>query len=133
MNLGLTFGLVGLLFSSISIYLTPGGENIAFEIKTDGVIITGTYDIRIHNRKYNPSKDADIQKGDIILGVNNKKINSLAVPPAGIIGRTFSSRSIRQSIQTGPSAFIASAIAASSSAGVSQRNPLAPKASATLT
>lgn len=28
-----------------STYLIPGGENIGIQIKTDGVIIVGTYDI----------------------------------------------------------------------------------------
>ncbi len=46
---------------------------------------------------------------------------SLTVPPPGIIGRTFSSLPMRQSIQLGPFCFIASANAALNSAGVAAR------------
>ena len=57
--------------------LIPSGENILFEIKPDGVIVTGFYDVKDENRYYNPSIHSDICKGDLIKKVNGKKISSL--------------------------------------------------------
>lgn len=69
-----------ILFSSISYQLNDiyvGGENIVFEIKPEGIIVTGSYDIKINNKIYNPIKHSDILIGDIIYEVNNTKINSI--------------------------------------------------------
>lgn len=60
----------------------PGGENIAIEIKADGLLVTGTYDIQTSDGKvYNPSKDNDIQRGDLIYEVNHQKVESMADLP----------------------------------------------------
>ncbi len=76
MNLGI--GLVmGLSLLSSNVYLIPGGENIAFEVKTDGIIVTSTYDVKSGKDIYNPSKHSDINKGDIIKGVEGYKVDSL--------------------------------------------------------
>lgn len=77
MNLALTLNVVGLLLSSNNVLLVPGGDNIAFEIKSNGVIITGTYDINTSNGVYNPSNNQDIRKGDIIKEVEGNNIDSL--------------------------------------------------------
>lgn len=53
-------------------YLIPGGENIGIELKSDGVIIVGTYKIENNN----PAKDAGLIKGDIITSIDDKKISS---------------------------------------------------------
>ncbi|MGM9859082.1 MAG: SpoIVB peptidase [Bacilli bacterium] len=67
-----------LLASAKSINLIPGGQNIGIEIKTDGLIVSGTYDLRLENGSiYNPSKNSDINRGDIIIKANNKAVNSL--------------------------------------------------------
>lgn len=58
-------------------YLIPSGENIVFDLKIDGLLITGAYDIQIDNSIYNPFKDNDLRVGDLIVGVNNKRISSL--------------------------------------------------------
>lgn len=77
MNLALTLSVVGLLLSSNNVMLIPGGDNIAFEIKSNGVIVTGTYDINTNHGIYNPSNNEDIRKGDIIKQVEGTNINSL--------------------------------------------------------
>lgn len=76
MKLALSLNVFGLLLCS-NVSLIPGGENIAFEIKTNGVVVTGTYDINVNNKIYNPTSNQDIKKGDIIKRVNNKDIYSL--------------------------------------------------------
>ena len=57
--------------------IIPSGENIVFEIKPEGIIITGSYKVKIDNYNYDPFKDSDIKVGDIILEVNNNKISSI--------------------------------------------------------
>lgn len=69
------------MFSNItcleSSYLIPGGENIGIEINSKGVVVIGGYDVITNNSKYNPSKDSDIVKGDLIYQVNGKDINNI--------------------------------------------------------
>lgn len=73
-----------ILFLSISspnivngLSLIPGGENIAFEIYPDGIIVTGSYDINYEDGCYNPSRDSDIVKGDRITKIDDKKVTNL--------------------------------------------------------
>ena len=47
-----------------SSYLIPGGENIGVEIKPNGVVVIGGYDVVNKDISYNPSKDSDIVKPD---------------------------------------------------------------------
>ena len=54
-----------------------GGESIGIELQYDGVCITGTYDISIDNKTYNPSSEG-YQAGDLIISVNNHKIQSIS-------------------------------------------------------
>lgn len=71
---------LGLLFSLpliSNVYLIPGGDNIAFELKTDGIIVTSTYDIKIGNTIYNPTVHSDINRGDIIKACEGYKVNSV--------------------------------------------------------
>ena len=60
-----------------SSYLIPGGENIGIEIKCNGVVVIGGYDVVCENVKYNPSKDSDIIKGDLIYQVEGQDINNI--------------------------------------------------------
>ncbi len=73
MGLGLCMALASLS----NIYLVPGGQNIAFEVKTNGLIVTSTYDVKDGKNIYNPSKHSNILKGDIIKGVEGYKVDSL--------------------------------------------------------
>lgn len=78
----------GILFSLLSIFsglfsnfytttLIPGGENIGIEIKPQGVVVIGGYDVKTSSESYNPLKDSDIKKGDLIIKVNDTEINSV--------------------------------------------------------
>ena len=58
------------------IKLIPSGENFVFKLNTNGVVVTGTYDVISNNVTYNPSSN-DIKKGDVIVEANNKKITKI--------------------------------------------------------
>lgn len=51
-----------------------GGNSIGIEMKKNGVIVSGTYDIIINNKIYNPSIDSNIKIGDVIFEVDNNEI-----------------------------------------------------------
>lgn len=53
-----------------------GGDSIGIEMKKNGVIVSGTYDIVIDNKIYNPDNDTKIDIGDVIIEVNNNKIKN---------------------------------------------------------
>lgn len=57
--------------------LIPGGENIAFEIYPDGIIVTGSYDVNIERDTYNPQRDSDVIKGDRIIRIGDRKVTDL--------------------------------------------------------
>lgn len=80
-NLFLTFAIfLFSLTSPINVFglsLVPGGENIAFEIYPDGIIVTGSYDVKVDNYIYNPSTNSDILKGDKITYIGNNKVTDL--------------------------------------------------------
>ncbi len=65
-----------LLFMPIDVfayseYIYRGGNTIGIEVKCDGILIVGFYEI---NGKYNSS---DLKVGDYIVRVNNEKVNTL--------------------------------------------------------
>ena len=53
-----------------------GGENIGFGLKPAGLLISGTYDVKVGAESFNPKKN-DINKGDLIIEADNIKISSL--------------------------------------------------------
>lgn len=57
--------------------LVPGGQNIGIEIRPDGLIVSGSYDIKLESGTYNPTRDSDIKVGDTIFEVENKHITSV--------------------------------------------------------
>lgn len=63
--------------SNILLDIYPSGENIVFEMKQDGVIITGGYDLKTDSGIYNPLKHSDIEVGDLIVKVDNTSISSI--------------------------------------------------------
>lgn len=74
---------LALLFSSTSYILQayeviPGGENIGIEVKANGVLVIGGYDVITQKGKYNPTTDSDIKKGDLIYEANGKDVNSIS-------------------------------------------------------
>lgn len=54
--------------------LIPGGQNIGMEIRTNGLIISGTYDVKLNGKTYNPATDSDIQKGDILYKAEGREV-----------------------------------------------------------
>jgi stage IV sporulation protein B len=78
--------LISIFISYSNVYAANvilGGDSIGIDIKYDGVIITGTYDIIINNQSYNPENDG-YQYGDLITQVNNQKIDSISTLMAKI-------------------------------------------------
>lgn len=60
------------------IKLIPSGENIVFKMNTNGVVITGSYDVKHDKGTYNPFKHSGLKKGDIIKRANKKNINNIS-------------------------------------------------------
>lgn len=52
------------------------GESFGIKLYTDGVIIVGTKDVETKDGKCNPAADAGLEKGDIIVSINNIKMLS---------------------------------------------------------
>lgn len=74
------FVVLSILFGSSSVYAAEvllGGDSIGIELNYDGVVISGTYDISIDNKSYNPSSDGFLS-GDLIEKVNNKTVKSIS-------------------------------------------------------
>lgn len=55
----------------------PGGTNIGIEMRNEGLLVSGTYEIKVGNISYDPSKNSDIRKGDVILKVDNVSTKSI--------------------------------------------------------
>lgn len=53
-------------------YIVAGGENIGLQINNDGIIVAGFYKVG----EIYPGYDANLIKGDIIVKVDNNKINT---------------------------------------------------------
>ena len=60
----LIFAFLFFMFPSLvqakQVYL--GGENIGIEISNEGLVISGTYDVKNGRNIYNPSANSDIKK-----------------------------------------------------------------------
>ena len=54
-------------------YIIAGGQNVGIELKSNGVLIVGTYKIG----EIDPAKDASLQKGDKITHINQKEVHSI--------------------------------------------------------
>jgi len=54
-------------------YIIAGGQNIGIEIKADGVIVVGTYEIN----NQNIAQESGIRIGDIIVSIDDQKISSV--------------------------------------------------------
>lgn len=50
------------------------GEVFGIKLYTDGVIVVGTQDVDIDNKTVNPTKEAGIQVGDVIVSINNVNV-----------------------------------------------------------
>lgn len=54
-----------------------GGQTIGIELKSDGLLISGTYDVKENKTVYNPKSDSDLKKGDLIISIGENRVNSL--------------------------------------------------------
>lgn len=57
-----------------SVYVS--GESFGIKLYTDGVMIVGTKDVTADKGNCNPAKDAGLEKGDIIISINDVKTTS---------------------------------------------------------
>lgn len=58
------------------IYLKPGGETIGIEVQTK-VIVVDSYTVQTGSRVVNPAADSGIRKGDIILNLDGRQIETI--------------------------------------------------------
>lgn len=77
LTMAIFFLSIGTPKTASALTLIPGGENIAFEIYPDGIIVTGSYNVDYNSTNYNPSRDSDIVKGDKIVKIGNYKVTDL--------------------------------------------------------
>lgn len=74
------FGVIPVKSASLSpaseqtVYVS--GESFGIKLYTDGVIVVGTKDVETDDGMCNPSKEAGIEKGDIIVSINSVKVTS---------------------------------------------------------
>ena len=97
---GILFSLFSVLFGLFNNTYTniiPGGENIGIEIKPNGVVVIGGYDVNNDGSIYNPLKDSDIKKGDLIIKVNNENIENVN-DMLNIIRKNYNQESINLTI-----------------------------------
>ncbi len=72
--------VVSLVFPSFQVFAADvilGGQSIGIELDYEGIMITGTYDISIDNRPYNPASNG-YQSGDLITQVNQQNVESIS-------------------------------------------------------
>lgn len=79
-NFKKTFILLLLSFFIIPSYVLAysdrvliGGENIGITLNSSGILIVGTYDVE----GTSPAKEAGLKAGDIILSINDKKVDNI--------------------------------------------------------
>lgn len=56
--------------------VSVSSESFGIKLYTDGVIIVGIRDVETDKGKCNPAKEAGLEKGDIIIEINGKKVYS---------------------------------------------------------
>ena len=69
----LTFFIIPFNVFAYSDYIIAGGHNIGIELKSNGVLIVGTYKIGEND----PASQANLQKGDKITHINEKEVHSI--------------------------------------------------------
>ena len=69
----LTLFIIPFNVFAYSDYIIASGQNIGIELKSNGVLIVGTYKIGEND----PAKKANLQKGDKITHINGKEVHSI--------------------------------------------------------
>ena len=71
--------LLFIIFAPLSVVfgkeVIVGGDNIGIELDFEGILISGTYDVKYDNATYNPSNN-DIRKGDYIIKVDSNIVTT---------------------------------------------------------
>lgn len=57
-------------------YVAISGELFGIRLFTEGVIVVGVDEVQTANGTVNPSRDAGLQKGDVILSIDSQKMRS---------------------------------------------------------
>lgn len=70
----LTIIIMPINILAYSDYIIPGGENIGIEVKTNGVLVVGVYEVD----GYFPATESGLKIGDTIIKVDNQKISSIS-------------------------------------------------------
>lgn len=69
----LTIFIIPINILAYSEYIIPGGENVGIEVKSNGILVVGIYEI---DGKY-PAIESGIKTGDIITRVDGNEITSI--------------------------------------------------------
>lgn len=69
----LTLYIIPFNIFAYSNYIIASGENIGIKLNTDGIIIVDTYEVN----GINPAKESGLKDGDIIISIDNTKVNSI--------------------------------------------------------
>lgn len=57
-------------------YVAISGELFGIRLFTEGIIVVGVDEVQTAKGKVNPSKDAGLQKGDVIVSIDSQKMRS---------------------------------------------------------
>ena len=57
-------------------YVYLSGEVCGFSLVSEGVTVIGLSDVITKDKTYSPAKEAGIKTGDLIININNNKVNS---------------------------------------------------------
>lgn len=62
---------------SDAVYVYISGKPIGISINTEGLIVVDKSIVKTEKGEISPTKNADIQKGDVLLGINSTKVSSI--------------------------------------------------------
>ncbi|WP_350344681.1 SpoIVB peptidase [Proteinivorax tanatarense] len=87
----LSFNLLGLIpLRKVNVEVVPpvevipGGESIGVKVSDEGVVVVGTDKVYSDRGSIKPAKEAGIQPGDVILKINEQKVNNISEASAAI-------------------------------------------------
>lgn len=71
---------ISILFSQLNVYAAQvllGGDSIGIDLNYNGILITGTYNIEVNNKEYNPSVDG-FNEGNLITHINGQRVKTIS-------------------------------------------------------